>query len=169
MLTLKPTTKFKKDYKRMKKQGKDISLLESVINDLINEKVLDEKYQDHPLVGNYIGFRKCHIQPDWLLIYAINNRKETLPKASWTTEEIWLAIMNQLIYIFCLIYIEVSFFSYTFKILNPYRKFPNYFTHYLFSKYDCPFSYINCEISLILKSRIILRKLLYLHKFKQIH
>ena len=54
MLTLKTTTKFRKDYKKMKKQGKDISLLESVIDDLLDEKVLDEKYQDHPLVGNYI-------------------------------------------------------------------------------------------------------------------
>ena len=57
----------------MKKQGKDLTLLESVIDDLLNEKVLDEKYQDHPLVGDYIGFRECHIQPDWLLIYAIDN------------------------------------------------------------------------------------------------
>ena len=73
MLTLKTTIKFRKDYKKMKKQGKDMSLLESVIDDLLDEKVLDEKYQDHPLVGNYIGFRECHIQPDWLLIYAIDN------------------------------------------------------------------------------------------------
>ena len=71
MLTLKPTTKFRKDYKRMKKQGKDLTLLETVIDELLSEKVLDEKYHDHPLAGNYIGFRECHIQPDWLLIYAI--------------------------------------------------------------------------------------------------
>lgn len=75
MLTLKATTKFKKDYKKMKKQGKDMSLLESVIDDLLNEKVLDEKYQDHPLVGNYLGFRECHILPDWLLIYAVDNNQ----------------------------------------------------------------------------------------------
>ena len=73
MLTLKPTTKFKKDYKRMKKQGKNMSLLESVINDLLEEKVLDEKYQDHALAGNYLGFRECHILPDWLLIYAADH------------------------------------------------------------------------------------------------
>jgi len=72
MLTLKPTTKFKKDYKRMKKQGKDMSLLGEVIDLLLNEKVLDEKYHDHPLSGNYVGFRECHILPDWLLIYAID-------------------------------------------------------------------------------------------------
>ena len=75
MLTLRTTTKFRKDYKRMKKQGKDMSLLKSVIDDLISEIVLDEKYQDHPLVGNYIGFRECHIQPYWLLIYAIDNNQ----------------------------------------------------------------------------------------------
>ena len=75
MLTLIPTTKFKKDYKRMKKQGKDLSLLESVIDDLLNEKVLDEKHSDHPLAGNYLGFRECHIQPDWLLIYAIDQNQ----------------------------------------------------------------------------------------------
>ena len=45
MLVLKPTTKFRKDYKRMKKQGKDMSLLENVINDLLHEKKLDEKYK----------------------------------------------------------------------------------------------------------------------------
>ena len=73
MLTLKPTTKFRKDYKRMKKQGKDLTLLETVIDELLSEKVLDEKYHDHPLAGNYIGFRECHIQPDWLLIYAIDH------------------------------------------------------------------------------------------------
>ena len=72
MLTLKPTTKFKKDYKRMKKQGKDMSLLGEVIDLLLNEKVLDGKYHDHPLSGNYVGFRECHILPDWLLIYAID-------------------------------------------------------------------------------------------------
>ncbi|MBR1478303.1 MAG: type II toxin-antitoxin system YafQ family toxin [Lachnospiraceae bacterium] len=75
MLTLKTTTKFKKDYKRMKKQGKDLTLLESVIDNLLNEKVLDEKHQDHPLVGKYIGFRECHILPDWLLIYAIDDEQ----------------------------------------------------------------------------------------------
>lgn len=56
----------------MKKQGKDMSLLGEVIDLLLNEIVLDEKYHDHPLSGNYVGFRECHILPDWLLIYAID-------------------------------------------------------------------------------------------------
>jgi mRNA interferase YafQ len=73
MLRLKATSKFKKDYKRMKKQGKDMRLLESVIDDLLAEKVLDEIYRDHALVGRYLGFRECHILPDWLLIYAVDH------------------------------------------------------------------------------------------------
>ena len=72
MLTLKTTTKFRKDYKRMQKQGKDMSLLKVVIDDLLEEKILDAKYLDHPLAGRYLGFRECHIQPDWLLIYAVD-------------------------------------------------------------------------------------------------
>ena len=73
MMQLQVTSKFKKDYKRMKKQGKDMRLLESVIDDLLAEKVLDEIYRDHALVGRYLGFRECHILPDWLLIYAVDH------------------------------------------------------------------------------------------------
>ena len=75
MLLLKTTARFRKDYKRMKKQGKDLSLLESVIDDLLSEKTLNAKHYDHALLGNYIGFRKCHILPDWLLIYAIDKEQ----------------------------------------------------------------------------------------------
>ena len=73
MLSLKTTTKFKKDYKRMKKQGKDLSLLQMVIDDLLAEKIKKKKNRDHALTGNYLGFRECHIQPDWLLIYAVDH------------------------------------------------------------------------------------------------
>ena len=81
MLTLKTTTKFRKDYKRMKKQGKDMSLLQTVIDDLLEEKVLDPSYRDHALAGNYIGFRECHILPDWLLIYAADHEQLILVAA----------------------------------------------------------------------------------------
>lgn len=63
------TTAFKKDYKRMMKRGKSDALIKEVITILANEVALDEKYQDHPLIGNYAGTRECHIEPDWLLIY----------------------------------------------------------------------------------------------------
>lgn len=72
MLQLVTTTKFRKDYKRIKKRGYDLSLLENVLDTLLREETLDQKYKDHALTGNYIGFRECHIQSDWLLIYAIN-------------------------------------------------------------------------------------------------
>jgi len=71
VLTLETTGKFRKDYKLAKKRGLDLSLLETVIDTLLEGKVLDEKYRDHALTGNYIGFRECHIQSDWLLIYRI--------------------------------------------------------------------------------------------------
>ncbi len=58
------TAKFRKDVKLMKKRGKNLKLLQEVIDTLFEGKLLDVKYKDHALVGNYIGFRKCHIQPD---------------------------------------------------------------------------------------------------------
>lgn len=47
--------------------------IRAVINKLAEGTVLEEKYRDHPLSGNYSGFRECHIQPDWLLIYQIDD------------------------------------------------------------------------------------------------
>lgn len=73
MLKLRTTSKFRKDYKLAKKRGLDIILLEQVIDQLLEEKPLDKKHKDHPLTGNYVGFRECHIQPDWLLIYAVDH------------------------------------------------------------------------------------------------
>ena len=75
MLDLVMTTQFRKDLKRIDKRGKDLSLLKDVLQTLREEQALDEKYRDHALTGNYIGFRECHIQPDWLLVYAINKEE----------------------------------------------------------------------------------------------
>ena len=63
------TGKFKKSLKLAKKRGLNISLMESVVDTLLQGLPLDEKYRDHELKGKYKGFRECHIQPDWLLIY----------------------------------------------------------------------------------------------------
>ena len=63
------TGKFRKSLKLAKKRGLDISLLESIVNKLQNDISLEDKYKDHELKGRYQGFRECHIQPDWLLIY----------------------------------------------------------------------------------------------------
>lgn len=72
MLELVTTSQFRKDYKRIKKRGYDLSLLESVIHILLMEKPLARHHRDHALTGDYAGFRECHIQPDWLLIYTID-------------------------------------------------------------------------------------------------
>jgi len=73
MLTLQLTTQFRKDYKLIKKRGYKIRLLENVLQTLLEEKPLDEKHHDHALSGNYTGFRECHVQPDWLLLYIVDN------------------------------------------------------------------------------------------------
>ena len=72
------TGKFKKSLKLAKKRGLNISLLEEVVNILQRGEELDKKYRDHELKGKYKNFRECHIQPDWLLIYLIENDILTL-------------------------------------------------------------------------------------------
>lgn len=64
-------TQFKKDIKIAKKRHYNMSLLKKIIDTLANGEKLDAKYRDHALVGNYAGYRECHIQPDWLLVYKI--------------------------------------------------------------------------------------------------
>lgn len=71
--TVKLTTQFKKDYKSAIKRGLDITLLDNVIAALAAGKKLPDKLKDHALIGNWVGHRECHILPDWLLIYRIEN------------------------------------------------------------------------------------------------
>ena len=73
MLTIKYQTAFKRDYKRIVKRGYATRLLEEVIEMLAEQKPLPEKFRDHDLTGNYKGCRECHILPDWLLVYEVNN------------------------------------------------------------------------------------------------
>ena len=70
---VKSTSQFKKDYKLAMKRGLKISLLDEVITLLSKGEELPEKYRDHALIGNWLGHRECHILPDWLLIYRIEN------------------------------------------------------------------------------------------------
>lgn len=72
MLTLVVTAQFKRDLKRAKKRGKNMAKLNDVLEDLCSEKFLPESMKDHALIGNYQGFRECHIEPDWLLVYSID-------------------------------------------------------------------------------------------------
>ena len=73
MLDLVTTTQFRKDLKRIRKRGYDLSKLDDVLQMLQREVPLPEKHRDHALTGDYIGFRECHVEPDWLLIYAIDH------------------------------------------------------------------------------------------------
>ena len=66
---------FKRDVKAAKKRGKDMQKLKDLMNLLINNQPLDYHYRDHQLTGNWKGFRDAHIEPDWLLIYKIDDQE----------------------------------------------------------------------------------------------
>lgn len=78
MLNIRYSAKFKKDYKTILKRGYNPLLLQEVLEFLANEQHLPDRYKDHALSGNYQGHRECHITPDWLLIYKIENDILTL-------------------------------------------------------------------------------------------
>lgn len=78
MLKIQYQAKFKKDYKKIIKRGYNQEDFKTVISILVSGNPLPEKYRDHSLSGNYVGFRECHINPDWLLIYKIENDILTL-------------------------------------------------------------------------------------------
>ncbi len=69
MLDVRYSTKFKKDFRACQKRHCNMLLLQQAINTLRIPVPLPAKNKDHNLTGNYIGFRECHIAPDWLLIY----------------------------------------------------------------------------------------------------
>jgi len=63
------TTQFKKDYKKIKKQNKDLGKFKILIERLSGGQQLDSHYKDHRLSGRWKKHRNCHIEPDWILIY----------------------------------------------------------------------------------------------------
>jgi mRNA interferase YafQ len=69
------TNRFKKDLKLMVRRGNDFDNIKRVIRDLVEEKVLAPKYRDHVLIGNFKARRECHIEPDWLLIYRLDESR----------------------------------------------------------------------------------------------
>ncbi len=71
MYTVRYSSRFKKDLKRIKRRGKDTSILQTVIKKLAYDEPLAARFRDHALIGNYSGVRECHLQPDWLLIYRL--------------------------------------------------------------------------------------------------
>ena len=69
MLEIVPSNQFRKDLKLARKRGLKIERLKEVVNILAEQKKLEDKYRDHGLSGDY---RECHIEPDWLLVYRID-------------------------------------------------------------------------------------------------
>ena len=71
-------TSMRRSAKLMQKRGKNMKKLEETIRILSSGEILPERYLDHLLSGNYKGYRECHIEPDWLLVYKIDNNTLTL-------------------------------------------------------------------------------------------
>jgi mRNA interferase YafQ len=78
MLTPQESTRFRRDVRRTRRRGKDLERLKAVVRLLVAEQPLPDRHCNHPLVGDWSGYRECHIEPDWLLIYKIGRQEETL-------------------------------------------------------------------------------------------
>lgn len=79
-LAIRQSTQFRRDVKRMTRQGVDLSKLETIVKTLIVQESLAERFRDHALVGDWKGFRECHVQPDWLLIYRVEGSELQLAR-----------------------------------------------------------------------------------------
>ena len=78
MYEIRPTIRFQKDLKRIKKRGFDMALLTEILKKLAAGEDLPARNRDHMLSGDYAGCHECHITPDWLLIYLKENDVLTL-------------------------------------------------------------------------------------------
>ncbi len=78
MRTPSGTRRFRKDVERVRRRGKDLSKLREAIDLLCAGQPLPANYRDHALLGDLKGFRDCHLEPDWLLIYAISDDDQSL-------------------------------------------------------------------------------------------
>jgi len=73
MRKIAPLNRFKRDWKRMKKRGAQRSKMEAVIELIVKDAVLPDRCRPHKLSGEWKGFWECHIEPDWLLVYDLDN------------------------------------------------------------------------------------------------
>ena len=71
MLKIVLSNRFKKDLKLAKKRGLNLDILEDIVNKLAMREKLPDKNRDHGLTGDYIVYRECHVAPDWLLVYRV--------------------------------------------------------------------------------------------------
>lgn len=79
-------TQFKRDFKRITKQGKDLEEIKKILSILIEEKPVPETYKNHSLVGDCRGYWELHIKPDWLLVYKIEKDSLTLVRTGSHSE-----------------------------------------------------------------------------------
>ncbi len=78
---------FRKDFKRLARSGRyDLEQLRAVIETLVTDQPLALPHTDHALAGNWIGFRECHIRPDWLLIYRLEPERLILVRTGTHAE-----------------------------------------------------------------------------------
>ena len=75
MMKIEKTAQFRRDLRRIVRQGYDVAEMDVIVDRLAAGLPLDKKYRDHALTGNWQGFRECHIQPDWLLVYFVDGGK----------------------------------------------------------------------------------------------
>ena len=67
------TSQFRKDLKKAIRQGKNIKLLKQIMEQLASQKKLATRHKDHSLHNNWKGSRDCHITPDWVMIYRVDD------------------------------------------------------------------------------------------------
>ncbi len=78
MYTVRVSTRFKRDIKRCQKQCKDMNVFKATNDYLVGGEALPARYRDHLLTGNWRSHRECHLAPDWLLIYRINEEEKQI-------------------------------------------------------------------------------------------
>ena len=73
MLTIEPTAAFKREVQRLAQRGRNVLKMFTPIAMLLNNQPFPPEYDDHPLKGKWLGFREFHVEPDWLIIYQVDN------------------------------------------------------------------------------------------------
>jgi mRNA interferase YafQ len=80
MLAVRQATAFRRDARRLGRRGADLTKLENVVALLAAKKPLEPRHRDHPLSGGWKGFRDCHVEPDWVLIYRVEGNELQLAR-----------------------------------------------------------------------------------------
>lgn len=70
--------RFRKELEKCRKRGLNLADIQAVMLKLMDDEPLEVKHHDHPLAGDFIGCRECHIRPDWLLVYLLDNKDNSI-------------------------------------------------------------------------------------------